>query len=188
MKAALRLREPWAVVPGETAAARILRLCGPLRRRVVVLGHHADAVRRAAAGADFAVNPEPDAGMFSSVRAGLRVALQVQDPPTAVLVWPVDVPLVAVQSVRELFAAGSPTDCGDSRWVRLLAPRSVSAGTGHPVLVSRALAARICDQPAGRLDHLLEAADVRRTTVIVDDPYVGIDLDTWVQAAPYVVR
>ena len=187
VKAALPLRAPWAVPPGEPAAARILRLCGPLARRVVVLGHHAEAVRAVCHGADFAINPAPDDGMFSSVRAGLRVALQVQHPPAAVLVWPVDVPLVSVDSVRALFSAGAPGDAADAVWVRYVAAHSRPELPGHPVLLSRGVAQRVCEADAGaRLDHLLHAPGVVRTTVLVDDPYVGIDLDTWASAAPYL--
>ncbi len=188
IKATLPLRPPWGVPDGEVAIARILRLCGPLGRRIVVLGHHAEAIRGACSDADFARNPDPERGMFSSVQAGLRMALQVQRPPAAVLLWPVDVPLVSVHTVRALFGAGAPGDSPDRRWVRFVAHDRPGAASGHPLLVSRATAAGILSAPGGRLDHLLMESGVVRTTVQVADPYVGIDLDTWADAAPYLKK
>jgi molybdenum cofactor cytidylyltransferase len=189
VKAALPLRSPWGVPEGETAIARILRLSAPLGRKIVVLGHHAEVVRAAAGPAEFARNPVPDEGMFSSVCAGLRMALQLQKPPAAVLVWPVDVPLVSIRSVRALFAAGHSGDTPDRPWVRLLAADRQGAPSGHPVLLSRGLAQLALEtQAPQRLDLLLAGAGVIRTTVKVPDPYVGIDLDTYADAAPYLKK
>jgi CTP:molybdopterin cytidylyltransferase MocA len=127
--------------------------------------------------------------MFSSVQTGVRVALGVQRPPVAVLVWPVDVPLVSVESLRALFSQGSERDCADALWVRGLAHGTPSASPGHPVLLSRAMAHRVVSAGGdGRLDRVLGGADVVWTTVMVDDPYVAVDLDSWAQAAPYLAE
>ena len=88
----------------ERAAALLLRPgVGPL---VAVLGHEAERVRGAArlpAGAIVAVNEAYDEGMLGSVLVGLRAA---QDAGAdAVLVHPVDHPLVAPETVDRVVAA-----------------------------------------------------------------------------------
>jgi nicotine blue oxidoreductase len=86
-------------------AARLLRRPG-VERAVVVLGHEAERVRAAlgeAAGAEVVVNADYDAGMLGSILAGLRAAEEAG--ADAVLVHPVDHPLVAAETVDRVVAA-----------------------------------------------------------------------------------
>src|SRR5262245_20593442 len=85
--------------------ARVLASAGaaPL---IAVLGHEADRVRSQAGLAPdvtIALNPDPDAGMLRSLLAGLDAAEAAG--ADAVLVHPVDHPLVTVACAERLLAA-----------------------------------------------------------------------------------
>ena len=88
----------------ERAAALLMRPgVGPL---VAVLGHEAERVRAGARlppEAIVAVNQDYDAGMLGSVLAGLRTAEEAG--ADAVLLHPVDHPLVAPETVDRVVAA-----------------------------------------------------------------------------------
>ncbi len=192
VKAVLPLRAPWGEPEGELVCERVLRLCeeAGLGRRVVVLGEHEEVVRpKVSRRADLARNPAPQRGMVSSVQVGFRVALGVPSPPSAVLLWPVDVPLVQASTLKMLLGSGlealaRPEDL----WVR--APSTgLGEGGGHPLLVSRGVAREVLRMPSdGRLDALLKEPRVAWQRVLVEDRMVRLDLDTWVQARPYVVK
>lgn len=191
-KATLPLKRPHGAVEGEPACRRIVRLCHALGfgRSVVVLGHHADVVRAACADlADFAINPAPDRGMFSSVQVGARVAMEVPAPPHALMIWPVDCPLMSIASLTALLEAGNPYVAREGMlWVRRPGLRMISEPTGHPVILSAALARRVIDAPAdARLDVLLNHPDVLPHTVLLRDNLHRLNLNTTVDAEPFVV-
>ena len=120
------------------------------------------------AGALLAVNPRPERGMLSSIRAGLA-ALPAGAGAAAVL--PGDHPFVppaAIAALLARFEAEAPL---------LLAP-SYAGERGHPLLLHRALFAEAaaCDDAIG-LRQLLErrAADLR--VLELDAPGAEQDLD-----------
>jgi CTP:molybdopterin cytidylyltransferase MocA len=104
-----------------------------------------DASRRGSRGLEvrFAVNAGWRSGMLSSVRAGLRDALELK--PRAVLLLPVDHPVVRPETVVQmsavmeeaLKAAGNARD--RARFAYALVPRYLRR-RGHPVALSPALA------------------------------------------------
>lgn len=190
-KAALPLRRPHGAVDGEPACRRIARVARELDfgRMIVVLGHH-EALVRSTCGdlVDFARNPDPARGMFSSVKTGLQVALEVPSAPTAILLWPVDCPLMTVGSLIAMLEAGNPYLAREGlRWVRRPGHRSVAEPTGHPILLSAALARHLLTLPDdARLDHALAHRDVLTHTVLLPDGLHRVNLNTAVDALPFV--
>jgi molybdenum cofactor cytidylyltransferase len=136
---------------------------------VVVRPGDADVIAAVDAGAARAVpNPRADEGQLSSLLAGLEAA----DGPEveAVLVTLVDVPLIAVATVRALLARAAVSE----------APilRAVYRGRhGHPVVFKRATfeALRRADPSIGAkaVVRAFEVEDVE-----VDDPGIAEDIDT----------
>src|SRR5258708_14780426 len=73
-----------------------------IKTRLVVLGPDAPRIRPAIAGHDCMIveNPEPETGPIASLRAALRALQPLQ--PSAVLVWPLDLPHVRVTPVERI--------------------------------------------------------------------------------------
>jgi molybdenum cofactor cytidylyltransferase len=172
--ASRRMGTPKALLryQGETFLDRLIRVmstvCG---RVVVVLGHDADVIRAglsAHPNVSFAVNPDPERGMLSSLQCGLRA------PPVeaeCVFFTPVDHPNVSPGTMEALAQAF------DAHHAPVTVP--VYRGTrGHPVGITRVLAQEILDLPL-----TAQAADVihrytgARQLVEVDDPGVIADID-----------
>jgi molybdenum cofactor cytidylyltransferase len=116
----------------------------------------------------FIENPRADAGQLSSLIAGLNAA----DHPgiRALLVTPVDLPLIRPATVAALLAAFSSS-------ARAVARVTCGGRHGHPVIFGRAVfdALRRADPEAGA------KAVVRAHPVLnveVDDPGVLQDIDT----------
>ncbi|HZS41987.1 MAG TPA: nucleotidyltransferase family protein [Polyangia bacterium] len=139
---------------------------------VVVVGPpHGDAIKRALpTGAVAVVNPRPERGMLSSVQAGVR---ELPAATSAVLIWPVDVPYVEVETARAILAAAPG---------KLVIPQH-GAGEkkrgGHPVRVPRARFAELMAlDPEAGLKALVDAkpANVERLTVA--DKQILVDIDT----------
>lgn len=126
-------------------------------------------VERYSPFAAFIVNPAPEAGQLSSLIVGLNAV----DRPgvRGVLVSPVDVPLIAADTVAALLASFAAT----------LAPivRAVHGGAhGHPVIFAR----RVFDDlrradPARGAKPVLRAHENRIVDVEVNDPAVLTDFD-----------
>lgn len=99
---------------------------------VVVTGHHAELVEPLVV--DFPVtvvrNPDPDAGLASSVRTGLRALSARLD---AILVTPADLPLLHAQDVGALIGAYKKR--GDAAMV---VPRA-GGEPGNPIVFDAAL-------------------------------------------------
>lgn len=158
-------------INGETLLGRIIRLCqaAGAARTVVVLGPpHGEKIAAALPpGVAAAWNPEPSRGMLSSVQAALPELFAPQESGRGTLLWPVDVPLVKLATVKQLLA-------GDLR--QLTAPSYDDRG-GHPLWLPAALFPAVL---------ALAATDTLRTLrqqypllrVAVDDPGVLRDLDT----------
>jgi molybdenum cofactor cytidylyltransferase len=127
---------------GDSFLSRIVRTftAAAIEDIVIVVGHDADAVvdafSRTDLSATFVENPDYQQGQLSSLLAGLRVV----DRPgvVAVLITLVDVPLVAVSTVRAVVDRYLATGAPVVRPVRDLRDGS-GVHHGHPVLIDRRL-------------------------------------------------
>lgn len=142
--------------------------------RILVVGREDDvALRQEVASEDaaFVVNKEPERGQLSSVLAGLDAAEQ-DGVPQAIMVTPVDVPLLTANALRVLLAAAATT----------AAPivRAASEGRhGHPVIFKREMFAELRSAPLEEGARAVIRADVARVADIeVGDPGVLLDVDT----------
>jgi CTP:molybdopterin cytidylyltransferase MocA len=130
----------------------------PLREAIDLIGRRAQ----------FIDNPRADTGQLSSVIAGLNAA----DRPgiRALLVTPVDLPLVRASSIAALLTAFSSSS-------RAVARATYGGRHGHPVVFGRAVfdALRRAD-PATGAKAVVRAHPV--LDVEVDDPGVLLDIDT----------
>ena len=152
------------------------RLVGTYRaagvRPVVVLGHEAAEVRARAdlSAATVVYNPDYEAGMLSSVRAGVRVA-RVADADR-LLLSPVDCPLVRPETVERLVAAARGDDAD-------IHHPTVDGRRGHPPAFAAStfddLLAAPDDEGARAVVH---APDTDNREVAVDDERVLVDIDT----------
>jgi CTP:molybdopterin cytidylyltransferase MocA len=151
---------------GESFVTRLARVlgvhCDPV---VVVLGHHADAIREAAPGLEFAVNPDPERGMLSSLQTGLAAV----DRSRGVLFTPVDTPAVSEATVARLAAAladGAPA-----------AVPVFGGKRGHPVAISGELARQLLALPlTERANSVIRSAG--GIEIPVEDPGVVLEVDT----------
>jgi len=167
-----RMGSPKALVELEGRPLLEHLLAPPLLREfgdvVVVLGHHADALRPVVArfGYRHVVNPDLDRGRTGSVHAGLRM---LRATVRAVFVQPVDCPIILPQTYTSLAAAlGS---------AGVVIP-SYRGNRGHPPLFSARLIPQILaagpDEP---LRDLWQAPEVGCRLVEVDDPGVLLNID-----------
>lgn len=159
---------------GDHALSRLARLWSGADSRLVVTGFHAEAVEAACAGLGWSCirNPQPEQGMFSSVRTGLAEVMRVAAAAgiDGVFLQPVDVPLVrplTVACLREA-AAESPGAA--------LIP--TFAGTeGHPVFLPVGLLPSILTADGeGGLRAVLSRLPLRH--VPVADALMLRDMDT----------
>lgn len=168
--ASTRMGQPKALLEykGEAFLSRLSRIMGEVCGRViVVLGYDAERVRAAVPqGVEIAVNPTPELAMLSSLQCGLRAAAGSE----AVLFLPVDYGAVQGRTVARIAAEAGTAD--------IVVP--VFAGLhGHPVCVSRAIAAELLALPT-----TAQARDVihrhRASTlyIAVDDAGIVNDVDT----------
>ncbi len=135
---------------------------------VVVLGHHADALRPLVArfGYRHVVNSDPDRGRTGSVQTGLRA---VRGSVQAVFVQPVDCPIILPQTYAALAAAIGPAD---------VAIPSYQGKRGHPPLLSVKIVPQIlAARPDVPLRDLLQAPGVACRLVEIDDPGVLRNID-----------
>jgi molybdenum cofactor cytidylyltransferase len=162
-----------AEIRGEPALARVLRIVRARRLPVrVVLGFHADAIRARVPldERDVVVNPAPERGQTSSLRAG---AAALPDG-SALALWPVDHAAVAEESFAALLAAFRARE----RSIALVVP-SFDGRRGHPLFgdaaVRREFAALHDDEPG----HVVVRRDPTRVQhVVVADRAVVEDFDT----------
>jgi molybdenum cofactor cytidylyltransferase len=177
-----RMGRPKGTLPvggGDTFVTRIVRTlaAAAIEDVVIVVGHDADAIvgafSRTDLSARFVENPDYEQGQLSSLLAGLRVV----DRPgvVATLVTLVDVPLVAVSTVRAVVERYLATHAAIVRPVR-------GDQHGHPVLIDRALfdLLRHADPRRGAKAvvraHATPAGDIQ-----VDDDGAFADIDTPVE-------
>ena len=180
--ASRRMGTPKALLrfQNETFLDRLIGLfssvCDPI---VVVVGLHADKIRSGIErGREvlFAVNPDPDRGMLSSLQCGLAL---IPPDAAAAMFLPVDHPHLEI-STLETLAARFRADRAP-----VIVP-TYSGEHGHPVCIARALVAELLalppDAKASDVIHrhvprtiYVELSD-RAVVTDVDDPSAYADL------------
>lgn len=173
-----RMGSPKALLDfrGLPFAVRILEALEALevKTRVVVVGPDAPRIRPALAGHDCMIveNPEPETGPIASLRAALRALQPLQ--PSAVLVWPVDLPHVRVATVERLIETHRRT--GAPAVVPTFGERR-----GHPVIWGSALFGELGESPAATREGaraVLHKHVAEVVSVPVDDPAVIDEVNT----------
>ena len=135
---------------------------------VVVLGHNAEQIRPAAAGATVVVNEGYDRGMLSSLQTGLRALPWDIDGAVFTLV---DHPGLRPATLDRLIEAFEKSRAG------LVLPR-FDGERGHPAVVSRAVMGQLLTLPAdASAKPVLRAQYGGAVFVDVDDPAVIADID-----------
>lgn len=147
-----------------------LRAAG-IARILVVLGHHADRVRRRVdlGSLDVVLNAEYALGQTSSLQAGLRAL--GEPAPAALLLCLVDHPAVSVETIRKLIrqfqASRDPVivPCFQGRH-------------GHPVLIGRELFPPLLELGSGEgADRVVHQYRPRTKFIEVPDPGILLDVD-----------
>lgn len=141
---------------------------------VLVVGREEDVALEeevAACNARFVINPHPDRGQLSSLLAALDV-LENEQGVQAMMVLPVDVPLISADVMRTVIAAGRATTAPIVRAVH-------HGAHGHPVIFKRELFEELrAADPAVGAKAVVRADPNRVIDVEVDDPGVISDVDT----------
>jgi molybdenum cofactor cytidylyltransferase len=147
----------------DTIVALFAARCSPV---IVVLGAHADQIRRGlACQASFVVNPNYLTGQTSSMQCGLRA---VPANAEGVLFTLADHPAVAASTIDALVAQPRP-------FIRV--PR-FEGRRGHPVWFSRALIAEFLAIPANSAARDVVYRHVAETEYLdVNDPGIVADID-----------
>lgn len=155
-------------VAGRTFLDRVLETLDEAGVDVVRVVVGAGAPHPAAGSGRRVVNPDPDRGMLSSVRCGIRALPPGAD---AVLLWPVDHPRVTAATVTALLAAHRSTG----------APIVVPAfrgARGHPVLFDRRVFSELLSAPDDRGARAVVRRHGDRLELAVEDAGVVDDIDT----------
>ncbi len=121
------------------------------------------------AGVHTAVNPEPAAGMLSSILVGLAALATTPDP---LVVCPADLPALRPSTVAALLVAYRATG-------GIVVPRH-GRRRGHPLLIAPRWQARMPElaHHEGGLRRILELAAGSVHELVVDDPGSVRDVDT----------
>lgn len=172
--ASSRMGTPKALLDyrGETFVGRLVRVLGTSCNPVmVVLGYHADVIRRQVpAIAKVVVNPDPARGQLSSLQTGLAAL-----PPEAdgFAFIPVDSPAVAEDTVAKLARAFEHRN----PFTLFVIPRQAGK-RGHPVIAARSIAAEFLALPPTAEAREVVHAHVDRTEYVdVDDSGIFTDVD-----------
>jgi molybdenum cofactor cytidylyltransferase len=159
---------------GDTFVAHLVRVSSSAGLSpVFVVGRPEDVALRSVvdeAGASFVANADADQGQLSSLLAGLAAADGL--PVSAVVVLPVDVPLVSTSVISALLTAALSPD------VQIV--RAAHGGThGHPVLFKRSVFDELRSaDPAVGARAVVRADPSRVRDVEVGDAGVTLDIDT----------
>jgi nicotine blue oxidoreductase len=151
-------------------AVRILEALEALevKTRVVVLGPDAPRIQPVLAGHDCMIveNPEPETGPIASLRGALRALQPLQ--PSAVLVWPVDLPHVRVTTVERVLEAFRRTR-------PLAVVPAFGERRGHPVVFAAPLFPELLESAEATREGARAVLQKHRgeaVIVAVDDPAV----------------
>ncbi len=165
--------KPLLEVGGRTFLATLARaMLEAVGRLVVVVGAHADAVRRAVPDdprITVVENPGYLRGQLSSIKVGLNAVGPNAD---GALIHLADHPLVRAATFAAVVA--------EHRYSRKpIVIARYHGRRGHPVLFARSLFAELQAAPEEQGARVVVAADPARVTYVeVDDPGVVMDLDT----------
>jgi len=125
-----------------------------------------------AAGARVVPNPNWEDGQTSSLQVGIGA---LPDDTDAFLVHPVDHALVTAEDLNALVRAFA--ESGEAPG--FIARPVCGSVFGHPVLFSRSLADEFLGLEPGRPGHSVYRAHRDSVTLVpVDNPRIGVDLDT----------
>lgn len=164
--------KPLLDLGGETLADRVIGLFRKLGVDVyLVAGWRQEELRAGIRSRDITIVPNPDyaAGMFTSVRAGLR---RLGAGYQAFFIMPVDIPLVRPFTIKRLLqtAAEHPG--------RIIYP-VFGSRRGHPPLIPAALAPDILVwEKDGGLKSFLAAREAMAVEIKVPDGNILFDVDT----------
>lgn len=164
-KALLRFRD-------ETFLDRLIRVfssvCRPI---IVVVGLHADQIRSGIErgnGVLFAVNPDPDRGMLSSLQCGLSM---IPPEAEAAMFLPVDHPHIEISTIETL-AARFRSDRAS------ITVPTYGGEHGHPVCIARPVIEELLALPPQAKASDVIHRHIERTSYIeVADPAVVTDVD-----------
>jgi molybdenum cofactor cytidylyltransferase len=165
--------KPLLMIEGTTFIEKIsATMLAVVPRLVVVLGAHADRIRRAIPGDDRIViveNPNYSRGQLSSLKIGLGA---VHTDDVNVIVHLADHPMVRVESFRAI-----ADSCERTRKPIVIA-RS-GGQRGHPVIFDRSIFVELHNAPEDEgARHVVNADASRVEYVDLDDPGINLDLDT----------
>jgi CTP:molybdopterin cytidylyltransferase MocA len=132
---------------GRTSAVTGLRPRSGARRAPLTADFRPPAPR-------FVENPHWEAGMFSSVKAGLAAT---SPHSTHIAISPADLPFLSRKSLRTVLSAAASLDAGG---LSLVVPAHAGR-RGHPLLIPAALRTRLLSWPdSARLNQLFDEPDV----------------------------
>ncbi len=172
--ASRRMGTPKALLQfqGETFLDRLIRVlgraCDPI---VVVVGQHADQIQSGierASEVRFALNPDPERGMLSSLQCGLAL---VPADAAAAMFLPVDHPHIELATM-EMIATRFQADHAP-----VTVPTYLSEH-GHPVCIARPLIDELLALPiTAKASDVIHRHVARTIYVEVNDPAVVTDVD-----------
>ena len=165
---------PWPTADGKKplVAAAFDAVAPACDAMIVVLGHRAAEVAVALGERQFqAVQSDPDAPMFESIRVVIQAALETS-PESTVLLQPGDHPEVQPATLEQILTiSGKHPD-------RVIVPEFQGRG-GHPVLIPAGIAQRLLttDCPQGLGQYWTDHSELC-LRLSVDDESVVRDVDT----------
>jgi molybdenum cofactor cytidylyltransferase len=180
-----RSKATLSVDAADTFLTRIVRTleAAEVEDVVVVVGHEADAIVESVTSRGlsprFVVNRDYETGQLSSILAGLRA---IDRPGVGgMLLTLVDVPLVAVSTVRSVIARYRATHAPIVRPVQRVrgAPGVETIRHGHPVIIDRRLFEALRSaNPATGAKPVVRAHVSGEGDVEVEDEGAFVDVDT----------
>jgi molybdenum cofactor cytidylyltransferase len=165
--------KPLLTIDGKTFIEKIsATMLTVVPRLVIVLGAHAERIRRAIPRDERIViveNPNYSRGQLSSLKIGLDA---VQSDAAGAIVHLGDHPMVRVESFRAV------VDSFERTRKPIVIARSGDQ-RGHPVIFDRSIFAELHNAPEGEgARHVVNADASRIEYVDLDDPGINLDLDT----------
>ena len=145
--------------------------CAGIENIQVVLGHRAETLMQSVdtANASWCINSCFHKGMFSSVIAGVK---DISHDTTAFMILPVDIPLVAPETISALIKANETSDALIIHPVR-------NGKRGHPPLISSALIEDLLQYDgSGGLKSFLAQYSNHTLEISVADRFIHLDMDT----------
>lgn len=142
-----------------------------LKRIAVVLGHHAEEIRRAVnlPDAQWISNPDYRLGQTSSLQAGLRALAHAE--LEGIVLCLVDHPAISVEVIRTLLKSFRQTGAS------VVVP-TCGGRRGHPILIARSLFKELLDLgPESGANTVIRKHREATHFVEVEDPGVLLDID-----------